>query len=537
MKHFYLYFLLISAVSFPTFFSAQPLHLRIVYPPTQNTMLHSHFALSMPDNSALSFGYYQSRGMITKLDSAGHFKWAKTYLLNSNTNLLASFVDATNSHDSTFAAVATLENSTQYSAYCLKFKANGDTLWCRKIINNSLVSIIPHSINSTTDSGFVICGRAVSSSTVSGPSVHAFVAKITKAGNLSWIKTLSTSSYASDAYTIKQTSDSGFIFIGGVQNSSNVDWCTAISKLDKLGTLSWQKKYCTIGSLGNDDIGYDILEENNGYLCFLTGGTYNSYLLRTDITGNSLWVKKYSAQSNFSSINERPIHLRKINSKIRQVIFKGPNSGLGWSMLCDTLGFVQANFQTYYTDFDVVKLKNKNFMLVGNPDNYVFKSAFPSYGKFGIVVTDSTTTGYSPCYQNNGIGASTQTLTTTSFSSTLISAGTLSSTQATIGLLSFSDSTGCMAIPTGIAENQLENTSVYPNPTEGKLIISSEALKGKQVVFKLYNVTGKMVLSKEFSFEKNEEIIDLTKYEASVYFYNLHCENKTVKSGKIIIAK
>ena len=531
--------LLVCGVLFPSIFIAQPLHLKVVYSPTATPVSHSHFALSRPDNSVLDFGYYQSMGLITKLDSTGSFKWAKSYLLNANTAFLASFVDATNSEDSTFAAIATLKNNAvnSYSAYCLKFKANGDTLWCRQIINNSLYSIVPHSINSTIDSGFVICGRAISSSSVSGPNSHAFVAKITKTGALDWLKTLSTSFYASNAYTIRQTLDSGYICIGGIQNGSAVDWCTSLTKLNKFGNLSWQKKYCSQVNQNNDDIGFDILEEKNGYLCFLSVGTYKSYLLRTDFFGNTLWIKKYSSDSYFYSNDERPIHLRKINSKTRQIVFKGPNSFLGWGILCDTLGNVQTAFQTYYTDFDVVKLKNKNLMLVGNPPNIVFKNSFPSYGQIAIVVTDSMGTGNSPCYMPQFISASNQTLTNTAFTSTLTNNGTLSAVQATIDPLFFSDSTGCILLPTAITESQRESISVYPNPSNGNIYIQTQDLIGKTMDITIYNCRGQKIEQVSTQIEKNETAINTSELPASLYLYTISLEGKKLKTGKLIVEK
>lgn len=539
MRSIYFYFVLVTILCFPALFIAQPLYLKRLFPPTQNYLLHSSFLLSRPDNSILDFGVVDSKGIVTKLDSTGKPVWIKTYLFSSNTNFDANFIDACNSKDSSFAAIATLiDNNSNYSAHCIKLNANGDTLWCRKISNNNLISIIPQSINSTIDSGFVICGSAISSATVSGPNQHAFAAKITKNGSLSWIKTLSTSFYGSAAFTIKQTIDSGYIFIGALQNGSSSDWCSSLVKLNKSGNFSWQKKYCSLSSQNNDDTGYDIIEETNGYLCFLNCSSYNAVLLKTDLSGNQLWTKKYSVPSYFDQYaNDRPVHLRKISEKHRHVTFKGPNSFGAHTMMVDTSGNVQSGSYTYYTDIDFVQLKNKNFVLVGNPPNIITKNSFTTYGQLGVIVTDSSGIGSSPCYLSDNISVSIQALVTTSVSSTFTNSGSLSLSQPTLNTINLTDSIGCIVIQTGITENKYDNTFIYPNPTEGKMIIRSEALIGKQVVFKMYDITGKTVLTKEISFEKNQEFVDLSKYEPSVYFYNLYCDDKTVKNGKIIIAR
>ncbi len=527
-------FLLFSAVSI-----AQPLYLKRIFPLNPNDLLHSSFLLSRPDNSVLDFGMVDSKGIISKLDSTGKPVWAKTYLFNSNTTFDANFIDATNSQDSSFAVVALVSNNSSiYTTHCIKLKANGDTLWCRKVTNSGLVSIVPHSISSTIDSGFVICGSAISSATVSGPNQHAFAAKLTKNGVLSWFKTLGTSFYGSDAYTIKQTADSGYIFIGGLQNGSSSDWCSSLVKLNKSGNFSWQKKYCSLAAQSNDDLGYDIIEETNGYLCFLNCDSYNSVLLKTDLSGNQIWAKKYSIPSSFDPYsNERPIHLRKISEKNRHITFKGPDSFNAFTMVVDTLGNVQASAYTYYTDIDFVQFKNKNFIMVGNPSNLVTKNSFTTYGQWGVVVTDSLGLGNSVCYLSNNTSASVQSLLTSSVSSTFTNSGSLASIQPTISTLILTDSIGCIAIPTFIKENDLSSTSIYPNPTEGKLTIQSEALKGKSVTFKLYDITGKILLTKELTFEKNEETLDITRFDPSVYFYGIFLNDERIKNGKIIIAK
>ncbi len=533
MKHIFTFFLLLLILISPTFFIAQPLYLKKINPPVSDNMMHSHFVLPQPDNSILDFGVLSSKGIISKIDSTGSIKWTRSYLFDSNPNFKSIFIDATNSYDSSYATVGIAAKNSPYTdAYCMKLKANGDTLWCRKLTNNNLVSIIPYSINQTLDSGFVICGRTTST------SVKAFVAKLTKTGTLTWFKNISPSNFFSIAYTIKQTADSGYIFNG--RTGSGLDAYSSITKLDKNGNFSWQKMYNHPPTLGNgeDYTGLDVIVEADGYLCLNTL-YYNSSLMKTDLSGNILWTKRYNTPFNFSSIYQRPASLKKIAGNKRLVTFKDEDSE-GWSFVCDSLGAFQWGCETFITGIDMAQLKNKNFIMVGNPSNIIFKTSSPlyvAYGQLGVIVTDSLGTGNTSCYQPYNISATLPVMGTGTLTSTLTNAGTLSSIQPTISIINLTDSIGCLIMPVGIEENEYASTYIYPNPTEGKLTIQSEALKGKSVTFKLYDVTGKTLLIQEIKFEENEESIDLTKFDPSVYFYSIFSNGNRLKNGKFIIAK
>lgn len=61
----------------------------------------------------------------------------------------------------------------------------------------------------------------------------------------------------------------------------------------------------------------------------------------------------------------------------------------------------------------------------------------------------------------------------------------------------------------GIKENELANVLIYPNPSDGKFSINSKEFVGKMVRVKVYDLQGKLVLSKQIYFSTETVNLDL----------------------------
>jgi hypothetical protein len=75
-------------------------------------------------------------------------------------------------------------------------------------------------------------------------------------------------------------------------------------------------------------------------------------------------------------------------------------------------------------------------------------------------------------------------------------------------------------------------TSVFPNPTDGNLLVSCNC---KNCIFEVYDVAGKMVLSKKINEIATK--VDVTTLNNGVYMYRLTEAGKTIKSDKLILNK
>jgi len=113
-----------------------------------------------------------------------------------------------------------------------------------------------------------------------------------------WTKTIGGS--GSDAgYSVKQTSDGGFIISGKTSSFGTGNWDVYLIKTDMNGDTMWTK---TFG--GNDwDEGNSVLQNEDGD--FIIAGSTNSfgagnldvYLIKTDENGDTLWTKTYGGAS------------------------------------------------------------------------------------------------------------------------------------------------------------------------------------------------------------------------------------------------
>lgn len=96
-----------------------------------------------------------------------------------------------------------------------------------------------------------------------------------------------------DAYSLKQTTDEGFVIAGSCDLFGNTDF--SLYKVDSIGNFQWHKPY---GDNANQ-VAMDVqIMSDGGYL--LTGfgsdfpsGDFNGWVVRTDVNGDTLWTKKY----------------------------------------------------------------------------------------------------------------------------------------------------------------------------------------------------------------------------------------------------
>ncbi len=86
------------------------------------------------------------------------------------------------------------------------------------------------------------------------------------------------------------------------------------------------------------------------------------------------------------------------------------------------------------------------------------------------------------------------------------------------------------SVGTGMNNYQLENLNIYPNPTHGKINISSAY---KINTLSITNIIGKKIL---FTENLSKNTIDLSSYKNGVYFINISTE-KGIHTEKIILNK
>jgi len=148
-----------------------------------------------------------------------------------------------------------------------------------------------YSVRQTSDGGYIVAGYT-SSFGAGGDDV--FLLKTDASGNLQWAKTFGGSSYE-DAYSVRQTSDGGYIVAGYTISFGAGSEDVFLLKTDASGNLQWAR---TFGG-SSWDVAYSVQQTSDGgyivagYTYSFGAGDADVFLLKTDASGNLQWARTF----------------------------------------------------------------------------------------------------------------------------------------------------------------------------------------------------------------------------------------------------
>ena len=182
------------------------------------------------------------------------------------------------------------DNSNNDYTYVVKVNANGQQVW-NKIVQGTTGFSEGYGIINTSDGGFVISGSM---------NDKMAILKFDANGNLSWSKQYNEL-ISSDASKLLQTADGGYLLSGGISADGGNQYQSYLIKTDASGNVQWSKKYFNTYY----SVILDIKKTNDGNYVFIAvnysedaDSDDTTYIVKTNTSGGVLW-SKYFTEAGF----------------------------------------------------------------------------------------------------------------------------------------------------------------------------------------------------------------------------------------------
>jgi len=200
---------------------------------------------------------------LIKTDGNGDSLWTKTF--GGASQDFGNSVQQTNDGGYIVTGVTESYGAGNKDAFLIKTDASGDSLWTKTFGGSKFD--LGNSVQQTNDGGYIVTGRTAS---FGAGSLDVYLIKTDGNGDSLWTKTFGGSSFDL-GFSVQQTTDGGYIIIGGTDSYGNGDRDVYLIKTDVNGDLIWTK---TFG--GPDfDLGTSVQQITDGGYIIL-GGT-NSF--------------------------------------------------------------------------------------------------------------------------------------------------------------------------------------------------------------------------------------------------------------------
>ncbi len=444
---------------------------------------------------------------IVKIDNLGTIQWEKCYggsfldwaysiqQTNDGGYIIAGFTSS-NDGDVMNLHLDSLGNHSD-DAWIVKINDTGAVQWAKCYGGSS--EDYANSIQQTFDGGYIFAGytRSNDGDVIGNQAFqNSWVVKLNDTGAIEWSKCYGAILGQTQANSIVQTSDSGYIYTGyastnglddGDVTGSYGDMDFWVVRLDKLGTLKWEKCY---GGGGSDEANSIINTYDGGYaVTGYTGSFGHGYLdymvVKLSDTGAVQWQQYYGGTNQDYA-----------NSIVQTLDSGYVIAGDTWSVDGDvTRQSILDSSITYW----VIKL-DKTGSLIWN-------DCLPNIGNF------------------NGGGEAYSIIQTTDGGYAI--AGESGATTANYWIYKLAPDTA-----TGIDEIKASGgVSVYPNPACTFITVKSEELRVKNEEFRVMDVFGRVIHTELLTKPSTE--IDVREWSAGVYFYEVRNEQENHR-GKII---
>jgi len=464
---------------------------------------------------------YSDYGIIILLDKDGNQIWNQGFSVNQS-NRHPVFNDAIATHDSCYFLIGDYihPDDNIHNTFYTKIKNNGDTIWTGSIDIGSL-----YKCSETSDGGFVLTGYK---SDVEG-SQHSQIAtaKIDSFGSLEWSKILKIGDFMSSGQSIKQKPNGNYLISGYYQVEAYTPDLAILAEISEGGEVIWIKTY--EDQLDERDLEANDFIIHNDSIYVLLNNDWNSMILKTDISGNTIWSKEIHNTDywNFLNIGVRKLKITPNN----ELLFISSRTFSAYTKL-DLEGNVLLYGSLMIVADEIHSTENDGILVLGNGPIMLVKNEWNN--NIGLIQIDETGYGVN-CVELDYSYSEDKPLISSDASYSILSGASETSVIMDIFPsipLDFSD--GCVDAIGGTNDNETRSQySIIPNPNQGSFALESDHyLEGELSVL---NNMGQVIFQE--SINGYQIKINFEDASQGIYFYKIEQENNLIASGKFIIQK
>lgn len=359
------------------------------------------------------------------------------------------------------------------------------------------------------------------------------VAKLDSAGILQWATTLIPAETGSEAHSIRQTVDGGYILTGSVGISYPDQPAVCLIRLTPQGEVNWAKKL-TFDTPIITSAGCDAVETAEGFLCYATGYYSGIFLIRTDSTGNFLHSNFISDYGGFSDWLSQSLMPKLHATPSGDFLFVAMGQ---WGHLykADSLGNGLWSRTLWLEVVDVIPTYDLGSLVVGNGPLWGVSDPNEYNLQIGMIKTDSSGNEEN-CVWESAIQSEEITAHFDSLVLDTTFGATLSTLTAILTNDNLSDYESCVALTPGIDETLSDGKlllTVSPNPSSGIIRISMEPVMTGTISLEIYSTTGQLVFLSASDLSLPVQV-NISSFPDGLYLIRGYFDGKSL-TGRILI--